>query len=160
MYIVDKNNTVKTSNGTSYSGPTIAGAAACLWGALPNKTNQEIRTLILESSDLYLNPDNQKGYGIPDFSSFSALLSTDVSLLKDVVKVNSLVTDNTLTVQFLDNNAVLNATLYNALGVRVSNQTISANNAAVSMVGIANGIYVLELAYKQNVASYKIIVQK
>ena len=54
------------ANGTSFSTPEIAGMAACLWQALPNLTNMELRQLIMESSSLYPLHEDQRGYGIPD----------------------------------------------------------------------------------------------
>ena len=54
------------ANGTSFSTPEIAGMVACLWQALPNLTNMELRQLIMESSSLYPLHEDQRGYGIPD----------------------------------------------------------------------------------------------
>ena len=60
------NNTVISSNGTSFAGPLIAGMAASLWSALPQATNMEIREMIIRSCDRYSQPHEQYGYGIPD----------------------------------------------------------------------------------------------
>ena len=60
------NNTVITSNGTSFACPLIAGMAASLWSALPNATNIEIREIIIRSCDRYSQPHEQYGYGIPN----------------------------------------------------------------------------------------------
>lgn len=60
------NNTVITSNGTSFACPLIAGMAASLWSALPNATNMEIREMIIRSCDRYSHPHEQYGYGIPN----------------------------------------------------------------------------------------------
>jgi serine protease AprX len=59
--------TISGGNGTSYSSPVTAGLVACLWQALPGKTNTELLQLIRESADRYNNPTAQYGYGIPDF---------------------------------------------------------------------------------------------
>lgn len=60
------NNTVITSNGTSFACPLIAGMAASLWSVLPNATNIEIREIIIRSCDRYHQPHEQYGYGIPN----------------------------------------------------------------------------------------------
>ena len=57
---------VGVSNGTSFAAPASAGMAACLWQALPNLTNMELRQLIMESSSLYPLHEDQRGYGVPD----------------------------------------------------------------------------------------------
>lgn len=65
--LIDPNNGwVINSNGTSFACPLLAGMAACLWSALPNATNMEIRERIICSADKYAQPHEQYGYGIPD----------------------------------------------------------------------------------------------
>lgn len=54
------------SNGTSFACPLVAGMAACLWSALPNATNMEIRDRIIRSANRYTQPHEQYGYGIPN----------------------------------------------------------------------------------------------
>lgn len=75
VYVINAFGNIATSNGTSFSSPIMAGMAACLWQAFPDKPAHEIRQLIVESSDLYNNPTDQYGYGIPDFQSICELLS-------------------------------------------------------------------------------------
>lgn len=65
--LVDVNSgEVFTSNGTSFACPLIAGMAACLWSALPEASNMEIREMIIRSADRYNHPHEQYGYGIPN----------------------------------------------------------------------------------------------
>lgn len=60
------NDDVIASNGTSFACPLIAGMAACLWSALPEASNMEIREMIIRSCDKYSQPHEQYGYGIPN----------------------------------------------------------------------------------------------
>jgi len=60
------NNSTYYGNGTSFACPLLAGMAATLWSALPDKDAQTIRQLIIESTDRYTHPDTHYGYGIPD----------------------------------------------------------------------------------------------
>ena len=55
-------------NGTSFSNPVLAGAVACLRQAFPNSSVQEICDVLRQTGDHADNPDNQYGYGIPDFA--------------------------------------------------------------------------------------------
>jgi subtilisin family serine protease len=65
--IITSSGQIQTANGTSFSTPTIAGLAACLWQGFPLLKNTEIIQLIQTSSSQYQQPDAQMGYGIPDF---------------------------------------------------------------------------------------------
>ncbi len=55
------------ANGTSLAGPVAAGLCACLWQALPAATSQQIMQFVRESGSCANNPNNEIGYGIPDF---------------------------------------------------------------------------------------------
>ena len=72
------NNTVITSNGTSFACPLIAGMAACLWSALPEASNMEIREMIIRSCDRYHQPHEQYGYGIPNAWEAYTIATTDL----------------------------------------------------------------------------------
>ena len=54
-------------DGTSFSCPVMAGAVACLRQARPDASVQEICDAVRMSGDHADNPDNDYGYGIPDF---------------------------------------------------------------------------------------------
>ncbi len=56
-----------TLTGTSFATPVLAGLAACLMQAAPQKSPGEIKSLLHVVSDHFENPDNHIGYGVPDF---------------------------------------------------------------------------------------------
>lgn len=65
--LINPQETIVTSNGTSFATPLLAGLAACLWSALPDENAMQIRERIIRSSDRYSTPDKERyGYGIPD----------------------------------------------------------------------------------------------
>lgn len=70
-------DTIRLGSGTSFSGPILAGAAACLWQARPQLSNMDIFELIQRHSDRYANPDTAYGYGLPDFSKALKALQED-----------------------------------------------------------------------------------
>ena len=76
--VVDAGGNVTRSNGTSFSAPLIAGLTAGVWEAFPHKTNREIIEKIRLAGSLAMTPNNELGYGIPDFSStLDPVLATD-----------------------------------------------------------------------------------
>lgn len=66
---------VITGNGTSFSGPILCGMATCLWQMYPQLTNFQVMDAIRQSAHLYATPNAQMGYGIPDFTYASIVLS-------------------------------------------------------------------------------------
>lgn len=72
------NDDVIASNGTSFACPLIAGMAACLWSALPEASNMEIREMIIRSCDRYDLPHEQYGYGIPNAWEAYRSVTTDL----------------------------------------------------------------------------------
>lgn len=96
------------ANGTSFASPVIAGLAACLWQANPNKTQFEIKEIIEKSAHQYNAPDKLIGYGIPDFSQTiervnlldeeinTSILFPNPTRLQNITlvhKANSMITD-------------------------------------------------------------------
>jgi subtilisin family serine protease len=65
--VTDSSGSIRYANGTSFSTPIAAGLGVCLWQALPKLNNLEIAKLIQQSSSQYNSPDEQLGYGIPNF---------------------------------------------------------------------------------------------
>lgn len=55
------------TGGTSFSSPLTAGAVACLWQANPNKSSMDIINAVKLSGSSLSNPNNDVGYGIPNF---------------------------------------------------------------------------------------------
>ena len=111
------NNEVIHGNGTSFACPLIAGMAACLWSALPQATNMEIREMIIRSADSYDQPHEQYGYGIPDawlaytHSTLNSQLSTFDSRL------------STLNTKILHNGQIYilhNGQVYDILGNHIA----------------------------------------
>ena len=64
-------------SGTSFATPVLAGAVACLRQARPYASVQEICDALRASGNHANSPDNNYGYGIPDFSQVLELLHVD-----------------------------------------------------------------------------------
>lgn len=76
--------TINLVSGTSFSAPTIAGAAATLRQAFPGATALQIRNALVESANPFFLGDNPKpidqGYGFIDLvAAYNALAAGEVS---------------------------------------------------------------------------------
>ncbi len=72
--IIGTDGSVTAGSGTSFSAPIIAGFAACLRQAHPQRSNMEIIGAIQQSAHQYLTPDTLLGYGIPDACKADSIL--------------------------------------------------------------------------------------
>ena len=57
------------SSGTSLASPMLVGAIAALWSAYPEKTAAEILDAVYRSADQADQPNNERGYGLPDMTA-------------------------------------------------------------------------------------------
>jgi hypothetical protein len=57
------------SSGTSLASPMLTGALASLWSAFPDKTASEILEAVFASADQAEQPDNERGYGLPNMTA-------------------------------------------------------------------------------------------
>lgn len=150
------NGNIQTANGTSFSGPIIAGMAATFWSAAPWLTNVQVVDFIRQSADQYLNPDDLMGYGIPDFQQALdiATLSVAENLASRFILFPNPVSDHVF-ITFSDaGDAEL--VLYNTLGQQVSNYKVSQNQS-VNMEALESGIYFYKIATSNAGQSGKII---
>ncbi len=151
VYVVDENDIVKMSNGTSFSGPIIAGVSACLWQAFPNKSSVEIRQMIIENSEDFLAPTNQGGYGVLKIGNLINQLSLITYQERDESDFSVLFSDqsNLIIFQFFKaQETPLSVQVYSPVGTILENKQILGDNNQININDYANGIYYLQYHYK------------
>ncbi len=95
------------SNGTSFSCPIMAGCAASLWSAFPEKSARDIYDAIVISADRFWAPDSSFGYGIPNFYNAYLFLKTNYNSGVLRIADNAVVYPNPFTNE-------LNVSLFNS----------------------------------------------
>lgn len=159
VVLSDETGSIGTANGTSFSSPITAGLAACLWQAFPDKTNREIKDLIIKSSDRYTVPDNQYGYGIPDFGlAMSTGLGSDDFSKKGVFLYPNPV-DDWSTISFSDNFDTAVFCVYSILGQKIFEQPITKKWPSVSLKSLQSGMYIYRINWKDSTSWGKFIKQ-
>lgn len=154
--VVGTDGYVGYSAGTSFSCPIMAGAAACLWGAFPDKSAREIYDAIVISADHFWTPDNNHGYGIPNFYNAFLLLKTNYNANLLQIDDNVIVYPNPFTNQlnislFSEEAATHKIEIFDLQGSKVYSADIYLRNQTFEMVkldGIQQlpaGKYVLRL---------------
>ncbi|MFV8362657.1 S8 family serine peptidase [Flavobacterium sp. ZT3P35] len=139
--VSDPAGNIVTADGTSFSSPIMAGMVACLWQAFPQKTNKEIRELIVKASDRFSAPNNQYGYGIPDFAlAVRNQLAIESNNDDDFVVYPNPASDTisfALPAKFT--NGILG--IYSILGQKVLEQRITPETTAISLKSLQEGLY-------------------
>lgn len=158
--IVDSYGVYSQSYGTSFSGPLIAGMAACLVGLYPDKKAIDIIDMIIKSGDRYPVHSDEYGFGIPDFGSFVKdrvdTLRVDIKqdLLPDIKIFPNPVSD----VLYVKNNSLYNYLEIISLdGTVVYSVRISKGNFSLDAGNINPGVYILRLKGDRYCQSYKIL---
>jgi serine protease AprX len=152
---------IVSGNGTSFATPLMAGLAAGFWQAHPTLTATQVTDALRRSGSQYGAPDDQLGYGIPNFERASVLADAYGSL---VVYPNPFNDTDLLGVQWgeIAVNAPLDATLTNLTGrVIWQNQYVSTGLAAFILprLNLSAGMYILTLTSGDKKRTLKVVKQ-
>lgn len=148
---------IVTASGTSFSCPVLAGAVTSFWQAIPWATNQQIVDLVKQSSDRFLNPTNQYGYGIPDFQlalDNAALSLDDNSKGRFLIYPNP--ANDFVKISFPNGLDIATISLFNSLGQKISEQEIISNQP-LALEHCSSGVYYYKIKTGSLVQSGKII---
>lgn len=159
--VINSNGEVVRTNGTSYSTPQIAGFTACLWGAFPRASAQDIRRALLLSSSNFETPNNEYGYGIPNFERAYSILNqkyptTELALSAGPNPFTSYL--NLQSADFID--GVATYYIYGVDGRIITSGTVlfSGGRARLDNVGsIRNGWVILKVIFGGVKATTKLI---
>jgi hypothetical protein len=161
------NPSVVQANGTSFSGPIMAGAAACLWQSWPSKKNMEVVQAIKRSANQYFSPDTLLGYGIPNFNiAYSVLSLGEINFPSNQslhIYPNPIIRGNTVNAYyFAATNENIQITLVDASGRVLDDKNANVNggyNAIQLPILKTSGLYLLNIKSKNNNISKRIIVK-
>ncbi len=156
--VQNRSGGISKGNGTSFSAPVISGLAACLWQAMPEKTAEEIRQLILNNAHQSTQPDNELGYGIPDFNLAYQVNINDVGSEPSKWTVAPNPFSNQLVLTH-PNGSEVRVSIYDILGNLKFRQEYGhqARIRIDEAAGFANGIYIVTIENKHFKQHVKVI---
>ncbi len=140
--------TIGTNSGTSFAGPIFAGMITSFWQAVPTLTNQQVIDLVRQSADKFATPNNQYGYGIPNFQlalANATLSSQSFSNDNKLFAIAPNPTNNSIEILIPTNFNNATISLFNGLGQKVFNTKISKNDSQLSLVDLSSGIYLYKI---------------
>lgn len=158
--LADEFGNIISASGTSFSGPIMAGMVACIWQAFPNKNSQEIKDLILQSSDKFTSPTPEYGYGIPNFNLALGLQLPDpfaeVEEEKEVL-VYPNPTATSVKISFPNSMKLGTIVFYSSVGAKVLEQNNLVSDQSVSLESLAAGTYLYKVEFDTYSKTGKII---
>ena len=143
-------------NGTSFACPVLAGAAACLWQAHPNKSNMEVFHAIEQSASYYNTPGDSLGFGIPNFILADLLLGGIIDGLpyeEALMSVYPNPFNDRLELQYFSRKAqTIRLSLTDGLGRVVWNKDVAVSGNSISTLSLPDlgnlqtGFYLIRVA--------------
>ena len=155
---------VSAAAGTSFSSPQIAALAAGLWEAKPTWTKDELLTNLIKSGTQYATPDQNLGYGIPNFRGafYGALLGiNDEEEVGWTVYPNP-VTDGQVYIRF-GQELSFQIQLFDSSGRPVLEKMLQRNSTKdpyfLTLNQLPSGLYFMQLMDGKEIAYQKLIKQ-
>ena len=152
-------------NGTSYSSPLLAGFMACYLQAYKENIShpyniQTIINQVVSTADRYHNPDEQYGYGIPDFQE--AMENIGYNNLKTTT------TDTYTNIKYLSHNKSLeidiqastipiDIKIYSITGTILFAKTIS-EATTIDLSNFENALYLVQISTDKQSYTQKILI--
>jgi serine protease AprX len=163
VVLSDSNGNINTGDGTSFACPITAGLVACLWQALPSKNANQIKQLILQSSDNFFEPASktrsQFGYGIPNFDLALANALSTVNFPDSDFKIYSNPIFDTVFISLpsvFDSGTI---SFFNSIGQKVLSKNIDKKDTSVSLSSLSSGVYLYTIEATTFFKTGKIIKQ-
>lgn len=162
---------INLSNGTSFSSPIMAGLIACLNQyesqllkssiKIIENNNILLKKSVLESADKYSNPQNQYGYGIPNFETAFYNYNNYTASLEDNLLINLKISPNpvknSFKIQNLENSsATYLLQIFNILGKKVFEKQI-VNETNIDISTLKKGIYFAKILNDKSSKTLKIL---
>jgi serine protease AprX len=142
-------DTPLVGNGTSFSSPLIACLAAGLRQVFPKASADEIYSRIINSGSQALSPDNNLGYGIPNFE----IAKGDFEVYPNPV------TDHLKMVFSYPNNQTITLSIFDYTGKEIAafTDTVKENPYSFDMLPFATGMYYLTIRTSVGSKSVRIL---
>ena len=158
--VIRPDGTIGTSSGTSFSSPIMAGAVASFWQAFPELTNAEVMQIVRESAHLFNAPTPQMGYGIPNFEdAYNNVLSVEESAFAKAYTVSPNPANEIIQIQFPEGSSQATLFVYDMLGKRVLERTVSSTNNIIDINRLTKGVYIVQIQDEGQSSTQKLIKQ-
>ena len=148
--VVKPGGVIGSNSGTSFSSPLVASLVAGVWQAYPELSAKEVYGAIIRSANQFINPDSQKGYGVPHFSAVRNYLESK-NLEEWMTLQPNPVTGNAMTITLKDPQGdFLDVIIYDVQGRILTESQIAVtwqnNPYDYALSGLSPGVYFFKVS--------------
>jgi len=160
--VINSNGLIVPGSGTSFSAPMVAGLLATSWQAHPDLTAEEMVFYYKQTASNASIPNNEIGYGIPNFEAFDLILSVSELPGEFTVYPNP-VLNNQLVIRanHLAMWSNVDVIIYNTNGQKLFDSSISFrsphDSQIIEMATFKSGVYIVHLNTGRNIHKIKIV---
>ncbi|KYG72804.1 S8 family serine peptidase [Roseivirga echinicomitans] len=161
--VITATGNIAFQNGTSFSGPVMAGFATGLWQAFPDLTNLQLLDLIRRSAHQYDTPDYEIGYGIPNYAKAYELAFVPEPLENQVLVYPNPTSDSFINLVFPDGflSESVSVSLVDMNGQQLNSFQIEPqlnnNRVQIDLTNRMSGVYILKIDGQRTSFKKKII---
>ena len=149
-------------SGTSYACPVLAGMVTCLWQANKHHPASAIRDVLRQNANNSSKPNNEYGYGIPDFmqalESLCVEEKTDVAV-KPLISVYPNPSNGNVNID-IDVDGDLNMKVYDVMGKMLCDNVINKYNKTMMsemLMSLNEGLYIINVVGEERSQIVKFI---
>jgi serine protease AprX len=149
------------SNGTSFSAPQIAGLAAITWQKYPALNNMEVIEQIKLSGHAADQPNNEIGYGVPNFyrDENDIYLGTEMLDLAEISIFPNPVRDGKVYLKGHQSLEEVQVAMYNTTGqaFHLEPQVMSDRTILLDISALNPGVYFLKISTPKSSQTVKVL---
>ena len=163
--LVSTAGTLSFGNGTSFAAPLVTGLTTGFWQANPELNNLEVIERIKMSGTKALSPNNELGYGVPNFQRAmdEVILGTFTKIPKSFRIYPNPVVNNKLVIEMANplSSEEVEVFLYDSTGKLIRKEILAGQHLAekffLNFYGILPGVYIINVVTARTSEAAKII---
>ena len=149
---------IQLANGTSFSGPIMAGMITSFWQAVPNLTNQQVIDLLKQSSDNFNTPNGLLGYGIPNFQTALSLSNSNFeNINRKIFALYPNPVGNQLEVSFPSGFTTATINLFNTIGQNIAIYEVTNSSKILNTSDLSSGVYMYKIESNNQIQTGKLV---
>ncbi len=159
----DSTDGYTSADGTSFSCPLTAGAAAVLMQMVPNASNMDIFEALKMTANNNETPNNEYGWGIINIiTAYQYLTGTiDIKTLEKNILISPNPAKESVSIIFPETQKIIKLNIYNATGQNIYSKNFrNKKPVSINTSNFQSGVYFIRIDSKTGTSLKKLIISK